>query len=188
MKGIIFNVVEEVVRTQHGEQAWDIILERSGASGAYTSLGTYPDSELVAITQAAAVEMGMTPDEVVRAVGIAGIPMFAERYPHFFTESPGLLDFVLSLNEIIHPEVRKLYPGAIVPVFTFDPPVRSQAGSTSLVMGYRSHRAMCALAEGLVLGAAKWFNEPITLTQTHCVHRGDPQCVLVLTWPGSDES
>lgn len=182
MKGIIFNVVEEVVRAEHGEQAWDSILERAGASGAYTSLGTYPDSELLAIAGSAAAQMGVTPEEVVRAVGVAGIPMFAQRYPHFFTEQPNLLEFLLSLNEIIHPEVRKLYPGAIVPVFTFAPPVQGPGGATVLQMGYRSQRAMCSLAEGLILGASRWFTEPIDLAQTHCVHRGDPQCVLVLTW------
>ena len=49
MKGIIFNLLEEVVTQEHGEEAWEDLLDRSGVEGAYTSLGSYPDQEFLAL-------------------------------------------------------------------------------------------------------------------------------------------
>ena len=48
MKGVIFNLLEDVVRDEQGDDFWDNVVEVSGASGAYTSLGTYSVGELTA--------------------------------------------------------------------------------------------------------------------------------------------
>ena len=40
MKGIIFILLEKVVIEAHGEGVWDAMLEKSGASGTNTSLGS----------------------------------------------------------------------------------------------------------------------------------------------------
>jgi hypothetical protein len=43
MKGIIFNLLEEVVIRDHGADTWDELLSATCLDGAYTSLGSYPD-------------------------------------------------------------------------------------------------------------------------------------------------
>src|SRR5438874_2247890 len=43
MKGVVFNLLEEIVVREHGEETWDLLLERAGLGGVYTSLGNYPD-------------------------------------------------------------------------------------------------------------------------------------------------
>jgi len=45
MKGIVFNLLEQVVVNTHGEAAWDGLLDKTGLTGAYTSLGSYPDAQ-----------------------------------------------------------------------------------------------------------------------------------------------
>ena len=67
------------------------------------------------------------------------MPLFAERYPQLFEPHDCTRSFVLTLNDIIHPEVRKLYPGADVPEFDFG--IRDD---DRLVMGYRSPRKLCS--------------------------------------------
>ncbi|GBQ51026.1 heme NO-binding domain-containing protein [Komagataeibacter sucrofermentans] len=52
MKGIVFNILEEVVEKNHGAEAWDTLLEAANVSGAYTSLGSYPDAEMQALVVA----------------------------------------------------------------------------------------------------------------------------------------
>jgi len=42
MKGIVFNLLEEVVTTHHGSDTWDLLLDTARLDGAYTSLGSYP--------------------------------------------------------------------------------------------------------------------------------------------------
>ena len=101
----------------------------------------------------------MPADDVVSWFGRNALPLFAERYPQLFEPHDSTRSFVLTLNDIIHPEVRKLYPGADVPEFDFD--VRDEL----LVMGYRSPRKLCSFAEGLLLGAADHYGERLTIEQ-----------------------
>lgn len=176
MKGIVFNVLQSVVTDEYGEETWETLLDGAGLEGAYTAVGSYADEELVAILKVASSALGTPTDDLLRWFGRKAIPVFAERYPHFFEGHGSARSFVLTLNDIIHPEVRKLYPGADVPVFDFE-----EDGDT-LRIGYRSMRKMCALAEGLLTGAADRFGETVTVTQSECMNRGDDRCVLVSTF------
>ena len=58
MKGVIFILLEKVVSEAHGEAVWEALLEKSGASGTYTSLGSYPDEELLGLVAAASEATG----------------------------------------------------------------------------------------------------------------------------------
>src|SRR5690348_13967944 len=113
MKGIVFNLLEQIVTAEHGDETWEALLDASGLDGAYTSLGSYPDEDLFALVGAASAALDTPADAVVRWFGRSAMPLFAERYPQLFAEHAGTRSFVLTLNDIIHPEVRKLYPGAI---------------------------------------------------------------------------
>ena len=126
---------------------------------------------------AASSALRQTPDAVVRWVGRKAVPLLAAKYPQFFTPHQTTRSFVLTLNDIIHPEVRKLYPGASVPEFDFD-----TSSDGVLVMGYQSKRRLCAFAEGLVEGSATHFGETAAFDHTHCMKRGDEKCVLRITF------
>jgi hypothetical protein len=173
VKGVIFNLVEEVVRAERGDDEWDLIVDDSGVSGAYTSLGSYPDSDLVDLAETVAARVGTDTASVIRHVGHQGIGILAQRYPHFFTPHDDLRSFLLTLNEVIHPEVRRLYPGAHVPEFAY-----TVVSDAVLEMTYTSERGRCDLAEGLVLGAAAHYGERVVVEQPLCQLRGDDSCVL----------
>ena len=173
MKGIVFNLLEELVTREHGADAWDDLLDEACLDGAYTSLGSYPDAELGGLVAAASKALDLPPVEVVRWFGRSAMPLFATSHPDVFTAHQGTRSFLLTLNDMIHPEVRKLYPGADVPDFDYD-----TTSADMLVMRYRSARQMCAFAEGLIHGAADHFGEQATIEQPSCMHRGDDHCVL----------
>lgn len=177
MKGVIFNLFEAVFTGKEGEDAWDDLLARANVSGAYTAVGSYPDEELVSIVQTAATTLGQPPDDVVRWLGRDAIPLLAQRYPVFFDAHTSTIPFLLTLNDVIHPEVRKLFPGAYAPTFEFDQP-----HPNVLAIGYHSYRDLCPLAEGLVLGAADHYGERVTIEQSECTRRGADRCVLVCTF------
>jgi Haem-NO-binding len=174
MKGIMFNLLEEVVIQERGEAAWDEVLDDAGADGAYTSLGSYPDSELLKLLAAANPDRA-SPGSDLRWFGRAAMPLLSRRYPDFFIRHGSTRSFLLTLNEIIHTEVRKIYPGSDVPHFDFD----SLSASDQLVLRYQSKRRLCGLAEGLIEGAADYFSERVSIAQTLCMHRGDDKCILV---------
>ncbi|WP_280156356.1 heme NO-binding domain-containing protein [Piscinibacter sp. XHJ-5] len=173
MKGIVFNLLEAVVRRDHGDDVWEALLEQASVDGAYTSLGNYPDDEITRLVGAAAAALDMSPDDVVRWFGRNALPLLAKKHPHFFDAHKSTRPFLLALNDVIHSEVRKLYPGADVPVFTYD-----TSSPDVLLMYYRSHRKMCALAEGFIEATAAHYDEEISLDQPECMKRGDERCVL----------
>ena len=177
MKGVIFNLAEQVVTDAYGADVWDDVLDGAGLEGAYTSLGSYPDSDLAALVTASAARLGADPATIVRTIGEGAMPLLAARYPDFFAGHLTTRSFLLTLNEIIHPEVRKLYPGADVPEFGFE-----VQGEDVLLLEYRSHRKLCALAEGFVTGAATHFGETVTMTQPECMLEGSRSCVLRCTF------
>ncbi|MGH2711707.1 MAG: heme NO-binding domain-containing protein [Actinomycetota bacterium] len=174
MKGIVFNLLEQVVTDQHGEDAWDQILEAAGQEGAYTAVGSYPDEQFMALVGAAVELLRVEPDDLVRWFGKRSIPLLASRYPAFFEGHTSTRSFVLTLNDVIHPEVRKLFPGADVPTFDFRTP-----DENTVELAYVSSRKLCSFAEGLVEGAAGSFGETVEINQTECMKRGDARCVLV---------
>jgi glycine cleavage system aminomethyltransferase T len=144
VKGIVFNLLEEVVTRTHGEHIWDALLDAAELSGSYTSLGSYPDEQ---------------------------------RYPTFFLGHQSSRPFIVSVNQIIHPEVRKLYAGADVPVFDF-----SDGPDGALMLGYRSPRKLCALAQGFIEGAAAHFHESVAVEHQTCMHDGDAECRMRLSF------
>ncbi|MBA2475387.1 MAG: heme NO-binding domain-containing protein [Actinobacteria bacterium] len=175
MKGIMFNLLEEVISSQHDEETWDTVLAAAGADGAYTSLGSYPDDEFMRLVDIAAQMLDRTAYDTLRWLGRRGLPLLAERYPGFFQPHASAEAFVLTVNGIIHPEVRKLLPRAGVPEFGYEP-----GSNGDLRLGYRSPRKLCALAEGFIEGAADLYGEHVDLHQSTCMHRGDERCVLEL--------
>jgi hypothetical protein len=177
MKGIVFNLLEEIVSRDYGEDVWDALLEAAGLEGAYTSLGSYSDDDLMRLVGAGSSALNTPPDEIVRWFGRSALPLFADRYPQFFEPHASTRSFILTLNQVIHPEVRKLYPGADVPVFDFD-----TSSDEVLAMGYSSPRKMCAFAEGLIEGAASHYGEEAQIKQPKCMVRGDKKCVLEISF------
>jgi hypothetical protein len=178
MKGIVFNLLEEVVATHVGESVWDEMLEKAGVDGAYTSLGNYSDEEFVRLLEALSEHRASPPRDTLRWFGHQSMPFLAERYPEFFAPHASLRPFLLSLNDVIHAEVRKLYPGAEVPVFGFELPQAAGSGE-SVVIHYRSKRKLCPLAEGFIAGAADHFRQSVSISQQSCMMEGADECVLV---------
>ncbi len=177
MKGVIFNLAEQVVTDAYGADTWDQLLDDADLDGAFTTLGNYPDAQLMAIVDAASVRLGVSATDVVRMVGKGALPLLALRYPAFFTPHTSTRPFLLTLNDIIHPEVRKLYPGADVPEFGFE-----EQGEDVLLLEYRSRRQLCALAEGFIAGAAEHFGQSVTIVQPRCMLDGVDSCLLRCTF------
>ena len=173
MKGVVFNLLEAVVRRDYGEDTWEALLEATEVDGAYTSLGNYPDEEMMRLVGAASSALKMPADDVVRWFGRNALPLLAKKHPQFFTPHKSTRPFLLTLNHVIHSEVRKLYPGADVPEFSYD-----TSSSDVLLMHYRSPRKLCALAEGFIEATAAHYDEELSLDQPECMKRGDDKCVL----------
>ena len=149
MKGVVFDLLEEAVTAEYGVDTWESLIDDARVGGAYTSLGNYSDEEMQALVASAAAKLNVSPSEVLRWFGNKAMPMLAERYPSLFDNHDFARNFILSVNSIIHPEVRKLYAGASCPFFHF-----KEGESGALLMRYESSRKLCDLAHGFIEGAA----------------------------------
>jgi hypothetical protein len=178
MKGLIFNLLEDIVRQHHGLGTWEEMLDLSGASGIYTSLGNYSDAEVFALVGAASKILAMQPDDVLRWFGRHAMVALSVRMPEMFNIHASSRAFILNVNRAIHPEVRKLYSGANCPYFNFQ-----DAPDGSITMGYRSSRRLSHLAEGFIAGAAQIYCDTVESRQDKCMHRGEDHCLFVLNWP-----
>jgi hypothetical protein len=175
MKGVVFNLLEELVRREFGDSEWNHVLQDADVDGAFTSLDTYPDAVLRRLVAAVGKRAQKTPGEALQWFGRHSMPLLSLQYPHLFAAQESARSFILTLNDIIHPEVRRRYPGADVPVFDFD-----TTAPDSLTLGYHSPRRLCALAHGFIEGAADHYGEIVDVNQRECMHRGDARCVFHL--------
>lgn len=173
MKGIIFNLAEEVVRDAHGEDAWDAVLLGADLEGTWTSLGDYDDEHLNRVVASAAALLGVDEEAVLRTIGVGAMPLLAARYPHFFAPHTDAPAFILTVNSLIHPEVKKLYPGATPPDFGIE-----ATGPASVLLSYTSVRRLRALAEGFLTGAATHYGQTVAIHQSECERRGAERCLI----------
>lgn len=173
MKGIIFHLVEGYVVADGGDAAWDRLLVDADLPGGYSSLGDYDDEDLPRLVAAYSTSHGVGAEDASRAIGRHALLTLAERYPQFFATHTRTRDMLLTLNDVIHPEVRKLQHSATPPHFDY---VATDADDFE--MGYHSGRRLCFLAEGMISGAAAYYGETVRITQPECMHAGADRCLI----------
>ncbi len=176
MKGVLFTVLEEVVVERFGEDTWDTVLQRAGLTGSYTSLGDYPDADLGAVVQGLADTLGLPTNDVLVVGGTLSFAVLVARHSYVMEGMHTWQDVLLHLGDIIHPEVRKIYPRADAPEFVITP-----TESGGLQLQYLSNRRLCRLAEGLTRGAGDWFKTPVEVEHLLCLENGDDQCLLSIS-------
>ena len=177
MKGIIFNLLENAIAEEFGEAAFERVLDDAGSDGVYTSVGSYPDDDLVRLIEATARLRDQDMQDTLRWLGRAAIPDLATAYPEFFDGHRDTRSFILTLNDVIHPEVRKLYAGAGCPHFQFD-----TSRPDRLLLGYRSPRQLCRLAEGFVQGASHQYGQQAKIEHLSCMLDGESICRILVQW------
>ena len=175
--GIIFNLLEEAVTRHFGPGAWAKMLATVDVGG-YLPFDRYPDDEFFRLLGALPVAEEMNAEDRLRWFGRAAVPLLAERYPLIFAPHQSAESFLLTLNAILHPGISPadVEAGPLdLEVLEVDPP-------GGLVLGYRSARRLCALAEGFVTGTADYYGESVQIQQPRCMLHGEDRCALVVTF------
>ena len=176
MKGIVFNMLTDLVEERFGLDAWDGLIEETqpASEGAYTAVAVYPDEELLGYVNALARRTSASAADICRLFGEFMLHKFAEIHPEFF-DGHTAKSFLQSVHDVIHVEVRKLHPDVVLPEFTYGDP-----GPDELILNYHSPRELCHLAEGLITGAGQHFGVNISWSHDVCMHDGADHCRLGL--------
>ena len=160
MKGMVFTKFLEMVEEKFNMDVVDAIIEKSEvpSGGVYTSVGTYPHSEMVALLQALEKEVSIPIPDLLKIYGKHLFGILANGYPALMEDINNSRDLLLKLDGVIHVEVKKLYPDAELPRFE-----STELPDGRLQMHYLSDRHMEDLAEGLLNGCFEHFNEAVTM-------------------------
>lgn len=160
MKGIVFTEFLEMVEDRFGLQTLDRIIDQAHLAndGAYTSVGTYDHQELVQLVVALSGATQVAVPDLIKVFGQHLFGRFTLAYPKLFEGVDSTFVFLRSIEHYIHVEVRKLYPDAELPSFSYE-----SQGPDRLVMLYQSRRPFADLAEGLILGCIDHYGEAIDL-------------------------
>lgn len=176
MKGIIFRELERMVHAELGESAWEDLLGQLGIDG-FVSAETYPDDDLYRLVTALVTKTGTPQESLLFGFGRHMSVRLIADYPVFVTPNMTAKGFLSAVDNVIHVEVRKLHPDAVLPSFQCEDP-----GPDQLVMLYRSSRQLCDLAAGLIAGVGDHFGERVAQEHTRCLKLGDDHCRFELTF------
>lgn len=162
MKGMIFTEFLEMVEERFSLGVVDQIIEAADlpSGGSYTAVGTYPHQELVQLVVNLSKETGTPVPCLLQTFGERLFQRFSVKYAHFLTHATSAFDFLEQLQSYVHAEVQKLYPEAELPHFDC---VRLLDGRMKML--YRSHRSMGDLAQGLMVGCFRYFEEEVQIVR-----------------------
>lgn len=166
MKGIVFTEFLDMVETKFSPDMVDSIVQAADLpnGGAYTAVGTYPHAEMGRLVSALSARSEISPAELLQQYGQHLFGRFHQQYGSFFDGTKDSFGFLQRVGDVIHVEVRKLYPDAELPEFEI-----ANASEHHLRMIYRSPRCLGDFAEGLIRGCIAHFGEDVSLRR-----RDDP--------------
>jgi hypothetical protein len=176
MKGIIFTEFLEMVEARFSPETADRLIDESDlpSGGVYTSVGTYDHKEIVSMVVKLSEMSGLPVPVLINAFGHYLFGRFHTLYPVFFAGTSSALDLLERIEDVIHVEVRKLYPDAELPKFDIQ-----RVDADTLIMTYRSERHLGDLAEGLIEQCIQHFGEPLAVIRENLDRPDQPVRFIV---------
>jgi hypothetical protein len=177
MKGLVFTTFYDFCEVRFGEEVLDEVITLSNVprGGAYTSVGSYPFREMVALTSALSTTTGMSTPQLLEAFGEHCFACWVSYSPAFFA-GRDLFDVLSEVDHFHDNEVRKLYPDAELPSFEV-----AERGPSQLHLRYRSCKPLANLAVGVIRGAARHLGTPVEIHHAIATDLDDPHVRFTIT-------
>ena len=163
MKGVIFNIFEEFIDDHFGEGSFDELVVKSlgNENEVFVSPLTYPDEKFFVILGKAIESKKLDMDSTLKKFGRYMFIKLAKKYPIFVDPYDHPKDFIKTINDVIHVEVRKIFLDSEPPIFHF-----LEDSGNKMIIQYESKRRLFCLAEGLLMGMADYYNQPIEILRS----------------------
>ena len=176
MKGAVFIALNDMIESQFGIDVWEELLEKVKPSGdgIYISTEDYPDEDIVNFVLVISEKLKLDSTDVTRIFGKYLFGELNKSHPIFTSLADDLFDFLNSIENVIHKEVKKLYENPNLPS------LETSTTEGVLEMRYESPRKLCFLAEGLIFGAAEHYKEEVVIEHPVCMHKGSDHCDLLV--------
>ena len=160
MKGIIFTEFLDLVEEKFGLAMVDKIINQSNlaSEGIYTSIGTYNFSEMLQLLKHLSANTSISIDDLLLVYGEHLFLVLGNSYPGLLDTFSDPIEMLSSIEDHIHIEVRKIYPDAELPTFIIE-----EKTANSLIMNYKSSRAMHHFGLGLMNKTFAYFNQKASI-------------------------
>ncbi len=165
MRGLIFNYLLEFIEETHGYPFVDDLIESTALlnDGSFVDGGLYPDKEFMRFIVNTSEKMQTKQATFLEQFGEwVFLPMYAKLNTVYDVNAyhqstiQSAFDFIAMLNTIHYKEIVKLYPDSDFPHFNV-----LKRSEDELFIEYSSRRKLHHLANGLLAGCAKYFNEKL---------------------------
>ncbi len=159
MKGLVFKELISMMEQEFGEEFTEELLDEVElpSGGAYTSVGTYDHSEILALVTKLAEKSGHPGSALVKAFGKHLLKTFHGFHPEYFDRKDSI-EFLKSVDQYIHVEVKKLTPEAELPKIDV-----VDASNGDIEIFYQSKRPFADLAEGLIEATVEHYKDSYEL-------------------------
>ncbi|SNR59968.1 heme NO-binding domain-containing protein [Lutibacter flavus] len=161
MKGIVFTEFLEMVEETFGLETVDYIIYKSElkSKGVYTSIGTYDFGEMLSLISNLSEKVNVPVQDLIYAYGLYFFKVLHSNHPDIIKYYKTPMDLLESIENHIHVEVRKLYPGAELPTFKI-----KRKDNESLEMIYYSDRGLYMFAKALIEKTFEHYGKNFNLT------------------------
>lgn len=160
MKGIVFREFINMVENEFSIETADEIITASNlkSNGAYTTVGTYPHEEMVELVTHLSSKSNIPIPELLRSFGHYLFKRFTVIHADYVVNHQTAFELLKLLDGHIHVEVRKLYTEAELPSFEHE-----EQTDGSMILIYKSRRALADFAQGLLEGCVAHFQHPMQI-------------------------
>lgn len=178
MKGIVFTELLDMVEQVFGEDLAEDVLDDCDleSEGAYTAVGTYDYKELLEIVSVLSKHTDIPVKDLVFKYGHYLFSRFHTLMPEFFEKPKTAFEFLESVHDYIHVEVKKLYPDASLPSFE-----THRENEQTLIMIYKSQCPFADFAHGLMQGCVDFYKENIVIEGEDQNSEGQFSRIFILT-------
>ncbi len=176
MNGVPFQEIGYFVRSRLGAHAWEGLKRAVCPPGrVYYRVADYPDEEAMALVAALADLLHEPPGAVLRQLGEFIAPALVVMAHYWIPNEWRTLDLIVNTETTIHETLRHVGSRT-------DPPrLRTRRTGPGVVeVLYDSPRRLCDLAKGIIVGLGKHYGEEVTVTESACMLRGAPACLLTV--------
>jgi len=155
MKGIILSEFVEYIEQTLGVSVAQRIIDNSNleSDGAYTRVGMYDYHELINLLTTTASETQTEASILLDGFSNHLFAMFKRDYSVFFEGVDNAAQMLMTIDNHIHIEVKKLYPDAELPKFDYT------YNDNNLILNYTSPRPLASVAQSLVKACLKFFGD-----------------------------
>lgn len=176
MHGIVHRTLNEYVVEKTDEDSWDAVCERAGVeSQLYLLVTHYPDEEVQQVLDTLAEMSGYDRRLLERDFGRRLGPELLDTFRAHLRDDWDLETLLAELESVIA-EVEDKKEETTVPEITVE------LENSTATITYRSDRAYCGLAHGVLESIVGEFDEAATTAKTACVDDGADRCRFTVEW------